>query len=437
MGIFIQGQHVGYSVSRTAKTAAGGQVFSQRATFAVGAMGSSQQVVTAGTAVTGADGALERFDFLLSAPVRVVGRGTVEPGRIHVEFEQGGEVQELDVPVREPPTLSLTVASQVAGRQLHPGDVFSLPYFDPITMTNTAMEVTVEEPEVLPTGEAAFWIRSRVAGMETRRLVDGAGNTLREEAALGMSTVRMSAEEAMKLDAGEPPDIVALASVPLKGAFRDARSTRHVSLRVSGVDPTTVPSEPPLQVVSGATVTIDVPLLPELPVLPVQGEGDLERTLTIPAGHPEIVARAQAVVGDAPDRLEAVRRIGDWVYRNVAKVPTIGVPNGLEVLRSQRGDCNEHTALFVSLARAAGIPSRIAAGLVWSDRLDAAFYYHAWPEVRFDLPDGGVRWLPVDPTFGQLPADGTHLKLVTGDLDRQVEIMGSMGRIRLELVEAR
>ena len=114
----------------------------------------------------------------------------------------------------------------------------------------------------------------------------------------------------------------------------------------------------------------------------------------------------------------------------------MGVPNGLSVLRSGQGDCNEHTALFVSLARAAGIPARIAAGVVYSDRVGdrGAFYYHAWPEVFLGGPTG---WVPVDPTFGQVPADASHIKLAEGDLDRQVEIMGVMGKLGFTLVEAR
>jgi hypothetical protein len=36
-----------------------------------------------------------------------------------------------------------------------------------------------------------------------------------------------------------------------------------------------------------------------------------------------------------------------------------------------------------------------------------------------------------------LPADATHIKLVEGDLDRQVEILGVIGRLELALIEAR
>ncbi len=125
----------------------------------------------------------------------------------------------------------------------------------------------------------------------------------------------------------------------------------------------------------------------------------------------------------------------DWVFNYLEKIPTMGVPNALEVLQVGQGDCNEHTSLFVGLARAAGIPARIAAGVVYTDRIGdkGAFYYHAWPEVWFG--EGGG-WVPVEPTFGQFPADATHVKLVEGDLARQIEVMGVMGRIKFKLIES-
>ncbi|MFZ5482049.1 MAG: transglutaminase-like domain-containing protein [Myxococcota bacterium] len=428
MGLFLEGRHVGYAVSREAETADGGRVFSQKSAFRMSAMGDVQDVVAVGAAVTDAQGRLARFDFMLSAPAVLYGRGEVREGAIHLEIVQGGEVQTITIPTTEPPALSQTLGAQIRGRTLVPGESFEVPYFDPVTMTNAPATVTVESPEVLPDGEAAWWLRTRFAGFETRRLVDVEGTTLREESPIGLSAVRMTKEEATAAT-GDPPDIVALTSVPIDGEPRGAR----VALRVGGVEMSRIPSEPPLQTVEGDVVTVSVPLLQELPSLPVRdgAHPDIAPTLTLPADNPEIVSRARAVVGDAPDRLEAARRLHEFVHGYVQKVPTIGVPNGLEVLRSGRGDCNEHTALYVSLARAVGIPARIAAGLVYSERMGDAFYYHAWPEVKLGGP---TDWVPIDPTLGQFPADGTHLKIVTGDLDKQIEIMGLLGRVKLSLV---
>jgi transglutaminase-like putative cysteine protease len=97
------------------------------------------------------------------------------------------------------------------------------------------------------------------------------------------------------------------------------------------------------------------------------------------------------------------------------------------------GDCNEHTALYVAMARAAGLPARIATGLV---QLRGAFYYHAWPEVFVAETSGrGGVWLAVDPTLNQFPADATHVRLARGGLDRQVAIVSMVGRAKLDVID--
>ena len=438
MGLYLDGQHIGWSRAREAAAADGGRVFEQSSSFKLAAMGTVQEIVAAGSALTDAGGHIRQFSFLLSAPARIVGTGTYTDGNIVLDVTQAGSTSRMTIPVGEAPVIGSSSTASLRGRTLAPGLRFEVPWFDPLTRTNSRAEVTVEAPEVLPDGTTGWWMRTRVSGFETRKLVDAEGRVLREEGAMGLRAVAMSRENALAVDAGDPPDLVALASVPLEGPAPQGSRVTYV---VSGVEPERLPSEPPLQIREGDRVGVSVPLVQELPRgLPVRADpegnaDELAASPSLPVHHPEIVARADAIVGDAPDRVEAARRLHDWVFRNVQKVPTIGLPNGLEVLRSGKGDCNEHTALYVSLARAAGLPSRIAAGLVYSARVGEAFYYHAWPEVRIGPTgaDGLPGWVPVDPTLGQFPADGSHLKLVTGDLDRQVEIMGLMGRIRLRV----
>ncbi len=119
------------------------------------------------------------------------------------------------------------------------------------------------------------------------------------------------------------------------------------------------------------------------------------------------------------------------------------------MLRTKVGDCNEHTALYVAMARALGLPARIAVGLVY---IHGAFYYHAWPEVYLEEGPGfgaegsalrarspGARpaglWLPVDPTLNQFPADATHLRLARGGLDKQAAILPLIGRLTMTVVD--
>jgi hypothetical protein len=105
----------------------------------------------------------------------------------------------------------------------------------------------------------------------------------------------------------------------------------------------------------------------------------------------------------------------------------VGVPDALQVLSARRGDCNEHTQLFLALARAAGIPARSASGLAY---LGGKFYYHAWPEVYLGS------WVAVDPTFGQFPADAAHLRFVTGGLAKQTTLLRLMGRLQIDVLDS-
>ena len=118
-------------------------------------------------------------------------------------------------------------------------------------------------------------------------------------------------------------------------------------------------------------------------------------------------------------------RINKWVHDSIQDRVTFGVPSALRVLQTRYGDCNEHTQLFVALARAVGLPARIAAGLAY---VDGKFYYHAWPEVLLN------DWVAVDPTFGQFPADAAHLRFVVGGLARQTELLRLMGNLKIDVL---
>ena len=99
------------------------------------------------------------------------------------------------------------------------------------------------------------------------------------------------------------------------------------------------------------------------------------------------------------------------------------MPSALDVLDSKVGDCNEHSTLFAALARAAGIPTRVAVGLVY---IDGHFGYHAWNEVL--AADG---WLSVDPTWDQMPVDVGHIALLRGGLGEHARLLPLMGRLKI------
>ncbi len=142
----------------------------------------------------------------------------------------------------------------------------------------------------------------------------------------------------------------------------------------------------------------------------------------------EIIKKALGIVGDERSPKAIAQKLHGWVSDSIVKVATYSVPNALAVLHAMKGDCNEHTQLYVALVRSLGIPARVATGVLY---VNGKFYYNAWAEVW--LGD----WVAVDPTFGEFPADAAHLRFVLDGLSRQSELLQLMGNLKIKVLEAK
>lgn len=255
---------------------------------------------------------------------------------------------------------------------------------------------------------------------------------------MGLISVRETAERATSMAvSGEiRNDLLEASAVVPKTDERidDPRDVLRLRLRVDGADLSGADLHGAGQTVSGNIVEIaDARALKPMP-----READVARYLQaepfVESDDPAIraeVERALANVGaraTARERAEALTR---YVNALLDKKPTVSLPSAREVLRTKIGDCNEHTALYVAMARAAGIPARIAVGLTFTR---GAFYYHAWPEVYLSEGAGGL-WMPVDPTLNQFPADATHLRLARGGLAEQAKVVPLVGRLQITILE--
>ncbi len=161
---------------------------------------------------------------------------------------------------------------------------------------------------------------------------------------------------------------------------------------------------------------------------------DAELTAATPvvdSDHPAIAKMAADVAGDVPGRYAAALRLSEAVNRRLEKAYGASKDRASEVLAAGKGDCTEHSVLFVALARALGIPARQVHGLVYARYADAkdALYWHAWAEIL-----SGGEWIALDPTFGQPVADATHLALGLGT---QVDTVGLLGALKVEAVDVK
>jgi len=212
----------------------------------------------------------------------------------------------------------------------------------------------------------------------------------------------------------------------------EPRDVKKLRLRIVGADLSSAE-------VQGSGQTVDgefIELIDPRDLTPGPTPADLDRYLRpepfIESDAPEIKAEAEKMVAGITGTRARAERLTREVNTMVEKKPTVSLPSALEVLRTKVGDCNEHTALFVALARSLGIPARINVGLAY---VRGAFYYHAWPEVYIDEGKGRGLWLPVDPTFNQFPSDATHVRLARGGLDKQAAILPMFGKTTMYVTQ--
>jgi transglutaminase-like putative cysteine protease len=284
----------------------------------------------------------------------------------------------------------------------------------------------------------AFVVEGRFAGVTTRSWITDVGEVVREESPMGLLSVRETPAQAQALAvAGEVrTDLIEAAAIAPDRPLRldDPTAVARLRIRLSGIA-----AFPPADLdgegqtlsdgvleVRDARTLVDGPAPPDLDLF-TRPEAFLE------SDAPEVKAEAEKAVAGASRPRDRAERLVRHVHAILEKRPTISLPSAREVLRTRIGDCNEHTALYVALARAVHLPARIATGLV---QLRGAFYYHAWPEVFVASSEARRgRWLPVDPTLNQFPADATHVRLARGGLERQAAIVSLVGRARLEVLD--
>ena len=367
----------------------------------------------------------------------------------------------LQGPVLLPTLVPLAVA---LGDRPKAGAHVTLPVFDPISMSAREVRVAVNAESVFVIPDSSVfdsatsrWVGARPDTVRAWRLttesasgsagfggwVDEQGRVVIATQVLGLTLERRPYEVAFenwKADAAKRGAAVAaerdiFESTAIAANKHLKENLRALKVRLTGADLAGLDLKGYRQRLRGDTLTItreSPQALRAAYQLPNGAKGSvmavfLEAEPLLEVRSAEIVTLAHRLRGSETDPRVVAERINRWVYDSLEKTITIGVPSALATLRARRGDCNEHTQLAVALSRAAGIPARVAAGLAF---VDGKFYYHAWPEVWLE------RWVAIDPTFGQFPADAAHLRLTVGGLERQSELLRLMGPLKIDVLSA-
>jgi transglutaminase-like putative cysteine protease len=448
-GVYYRGEKIGFTVSQTVRTDTGFEL-QEDARLELVLLGSTSATALRTTAVVDEHFALQSFAFSLdpgTGAIEVTGEVQEGPAdsrdhRLVLTVKSGAGSRTETRELRDLPVLNLNFSRILASRGIEPGTTQTWTMFDPATLRNAPVELRIGDREVVRTRDGfipAFRVDMAYQGLTTTSWVTDTGDVVREESPLGLMTVSESPEDArgLAVPGRVQQDLLRMSAVVpvMRQRIDEPRDVRRLRLRLQGFDGAGADMDGVGQTVDGDIVDIQDPRT--LPPGPADRSNSayLAPEPLIESDAPEIIAEAQRAVAGVSSPRDRAERLTRYVNALLEKKPTISIPSALEVLRTKIGDCNEHTALYVAMARAAGIPARIAVGLVYMRGAQGAFYYHAWPEVYLDEGNGRGLWLPVDPTLNQFPADGTHLRLVRGGLEQQAAIVPLIGRLRITVLD--
>ncbi len=148
----------------------------------------------------------------------------------------------------------------------------------------------------------------------------------------------------------------------------------------------------------------------------------LTPTKWMQADHPTFKAIADPIAKRSISDTEKMKLLSEAVAKRLDRVDFAGHVTALEAWQRRRWDCTEEAALLATLARAAGIPARVASGLVYSREryhgFSNVFMPHAWTLAYID-----GRWQSFDVSIGQF--DSTHIAFTLGDGDSRSMAAGS------------
>lgn len=445
----------------------GGFVLEDLLTLELPALGQTGTAVVRTRVTLSPSLSLQTFSFSLDSEAgRYQASGSVAGDTLLlVGLAAGGSPQSMSYRISQSPVFASVLPIRVAmGGGLKVGERLRFPVFDPSTLSTRVVDVrVVEHDTLLVTDSAALnqqtgrWEPSSVdsvpawkiveifGGMQVESWIDQDGRVLRAWSPVGFTMEKTEYELARQAleDAREISGSVMAEDVILSTALWSdvdlGEVMDHPELRfvLSGVELEGFQLAGGRQSLRGDTLVVRretwVALSPDYGDLPYP-RMDLREYLQpeplIQSDDPRIIRTAEQLADWRPrgnrDPKRITERLAAGVNRMLVKEITFSIPSAVQVLESGRGDCNEHTVLFVALARALGLPARTAVGLVY---VDGAFFYHAWPEVWLG------EWVAVDPTLGQVPASAAHLRFVVGGLAQQVEIIRLIGNLGIEVVQ--
>lgn len=417
--------------------------------------------------IESASGNVVRFESrqeLGAVPETATGR--VVDGKMLIETKSTGKTVTSEIPWTPDLAGFFAIERSLVRQPMRPGERRTLRGLAPMFNQLVAFELNAKEQEDTP---MAGGVKKRLLHIDAVTVLpdgsrlhsslwaDDKGDALKTQTAeLGQTTFRTTKEIALTGGAGGSFDLgletIVKLSRPLKAPHKAQRIRYKVSLATGTgegqeSDPARVFPAGPTQEVRPlddhtAEITVrslrpgaagNEPPAAEKPPT----DADRQPNNLVQSDDPRVVQMANEAARGETDPVKVALALEKHVGQSIRKVNfTQALATAADVANTREGDCTEHAVLLAAVARAKGIPARVAIGLVYVEGLQG-FGYHMWNE--FYLND---RWVPMDATLGQGGIGAGHLKLSHSSLaggdaySSFLPVARVLGRLNIEVMES-
>ncbi len=434
MNILLKGRKIGSSHTVFLKNQDGYRL-EETVYMRFNTMGLTQDILLKTFGRLNSDFSLSSFDFEMgSGRFHFSAQGSVSGNVLSIKTDSSGSSKNIHVPLKEKIYIPSGILNAAVITGSKTGDEFAIQVFDPVSMATEPVIIQMMGPEkIVNMGIEKNTKKVRISYKGTTQLawMGENGDVIREKGFLGIRLEKTTREDALSGLHNEPIlDLTEVASVRSNMPIDEPFGLEGIDIEISGISFKTVRIEGGRQRLKDNILTImkeDISALPD--ILDKNKMGDIERRFLLPSpfiasDHPKIENLANKIVSVDDRPVIKANKLVAWLYNHIEKRPVLSLPDALATLENRVGDCNEHAVLLAALARASDIPARIETGLVY---LNGRFYYHAWNLLYVG------QWVTADSVLGQVPADVTHIRLSSGAMEKQLDLMHVIGKIKLKI----
>lgn len=446
LGLFLQGAKIGYSSYLSSSGRLNGKPGKRsdtRTVMNLGVLGQSMSMSMGSTSWTTNEGKPLRLRFQTTSSGRSQTVDAVfSASQITADIDNGGRKTRKTLKLPSGQSLVDDPLAAVISGQLKPGASRTVYVLDPTTVSLIKNDVKVIGKRTIKvSGKSVSTLMVVIVDPRASMNVylGSKGDLVKVDGPMGIEMRPVSRKVALGNSSAYAPsvDLAFATSLKTDKPIEEPTKVTHLKMRVTGRDLANIPSDGHQTVTKdGSSWIVEVhPVrLEEVGSAKIAqaaaGKPEwLKPGMHVESGKSRFIQLAKKIVGDRTDVQSASLAIRKYVHDLITPNAGIGVlRDASEILDTKEGVCRDYAILSVTLLRAAGIPARLASGIVnW----DGAFFYHAWAEAWT-----GKKWIGIDSTGNEDQITATHVKLGEGTVETAFTFT-FLDKVRLELLEAR